>query len=551
VRISGSVTDEDGAPIAKVRVSARPMPGKVNYKALDWQLPGQRGELTDAKGRFTVTAVGEAPFLLMAVREGKDCTWARTMLVAAPTKGSQVKLRFPKKGSTISGRAVDGQGKPALGVDLIVEPDPADPGPHDHGDALLTTCKTGADGKFELSLLREGSYRLFATSSTMWHDNAGVGMPVKTGQHDLFIGMRPVYQVTGRVLGPDGKPPAAFVVESPSASDPGVSQDKDGRFSIPFRLAWKDFVVEIVAPGFATAYRRFDILPTPKDLDLGDIVLGKGRTITGHVKSDNGEPVQGVKIAVGGVKFASASPVVLSGADGSYSLPFVEDAPTFLRFVHPQFPPQERQVAPGVATVEVQFPKSGSTIVTVVDEKGTPVEGAEVDADDGSSRTTGPDGVCRFDGLTLADWGFEAWIPHRRGEKAPTARITVVKIGPDAPAKLRLVVTMAPRTVRVRALNETGSLAQALILAFPGEIPPVPTDSGWNKLLWTTPQIRGYGVRDTTEFKDLTPGKYTFFMLTRTTPRKQASKVVDVVHGGEETIDLSLTADPLVMTRGP
>jgi uncharacterized GH25 family protein len=200
--------------------------------------------------------------------------------------------------------------------------------------------------------------------------------------------------VSGRVLGPDGKPVAGVTVTAharESAQEQGerhaagrprtavasLRSGADGTFRIE---AGRPFVwLEARAEGFAPA------AVTATDDTPITFALRKTESRRGVIRA-YGKPVAGAVVVW---TSGNAEQIARTAADGIYEVPDPETSPARVQVIHPDFAPLESPVAGKGSTLDHELTKGAAVTGSVVDVAGRPVAGAViyVDGDLPASKT--------------------------------------------------------------------------------------------------------------------------------------------------------------------
>ena len=247
---------------------------------------------------------------------------------------------------TIAGRVTAGS-QPAAGVEVLVKPGGTAPGMDLIQSAPATTTTTDSDGRYRLTNLAPGSYRLTAYAPTYVIDGGNdplyPGRAVNVGEGEVIenvnISMRLGGVLTGKVTDPDDRPVIGEMVSAQRLSanekplSPGLPDFFNGLWQTDDRGIYRIFGLEpgkyIIAAGTSsegamaqmgsaggTYYRRtFHVnaieernariieIKSGDEVENVDIKLerastGKTFAAAGRVvEAENGKPVIGVMIA--------------------------------------------------------------------------------------------------------------------------------------------------------------------------------------------------------------------------------------------------------------
>lgn len=216
------------------------------------------------------------------------------------------------------------------------------------------------------------------------------------------------------------------------------------------------------------------VVMTPTEVDVGELELLFGRTVTGTVKDLVGEPVSGVSVVAGALhplfNVAIMQPGGFTDEKGTYSIQGVpEDGAVVGAFRrHRSESWTSGKALGGSSIVDFVVPTAGKVICSVVDEEDQPVTGADVSfrasAEDGNqmawmaniamagrmpmkqttAKATNAPGVYIVDDLALGKWTIEARVAGRavvRKEVEHTGGETLVTLRSPKGQMLRVVVT--------------------------------------------------------------------------------------------------------------
>ncbi len=364
VRVEGTILEEPGGV---------PIPGvKVDVATLRQGSRTVRWLVTDAQGRFSgVVLPGTVrfDFSLHDMPKGYFLPPGTPHWVDLEVKEGEAKHVFDpprlRKAVQVRGQVVDGAGKPAAGVAVIGSWTSAEYGRNPNSNR----AETDARGEFLLgSIAPKAEVRVSASSGSAAESeavvipSAGEGEPVT-----LRLRRRPTLALSGRVLGPDGRPMAGALVvvkvRQPNqpigrGSDfafegPGeIRTGPDGRFRTPGQIPiGNDYRVEVQAPGHEPADSKWVAPPTR---EIPDVSLRRAvgmREVLGRVVDSAGKPVDGVEVYQSGDGPRRARG--LTDGEGRFRVPGVPDAPAFLFASKAGYRLLGRRVDPGEGPVEL------------------------------------------------------------------------------------------------------------------------------------------------------------------------------------------------------
>lgn len=381
-RVSGTVRDERGAPVAGARVWLRTKVAGLDAAAC---------VASADDGRFSIDATGVGEARLRVEHAGFLSADVGPWTVAAGTELSGVGVVL-SSGATIAGRVLWPDGRPAAGATVVAIPSREDalvaPFPL-HG--VGARVATDVDGNFRLAgLEREPhtvtvlvSERLDRTARksrrVAWTARA-TGLRVPAENVELVLS--PGSVVRGRVVDDDGEPVAnAEVVANPDASAHtddsarSVTADASGRFELE---AVRDGGWHAVARRPSAAFSEpVSFVVEAPDVPEVVIVVPRSARIAGRVLDASGVPVAGavVDLEAGGPgEKRSWVPDGASAADGTFA---VDGLPPGLVRVRARKDGYARSIEV-VVELDASEPTSG---VDLVLRAGGTIEGVVLAAD--------------------------------------------------------------------------------------------------------------------------------------------------------------------------
>lgn len=377
------------------------------------QRPGRPGVdatgRTDARGRCVLRGLPPREYGRLMVDHELGSTW-RSRVTLPRTGESVVELRLP------AGRAVSGVVRDAE-TGAPVE------------SAVVSTMWTfprqlhaDADGSFVIPNVTSSTYSLYARADG--YAEGGVSLSTET---EVVIELERAASLGGRLLGPEGRPVQGARIaviadgsESVARAKCHGESDVEGRFRITGLQSGVPHVMIVLADGLVRHLTDLDAPPSPGALvELGDLVLPRGRRVAGRVVTDEGEPLAHTVVKLGG---ANADRSRLRESGGAVASSYGTEETCWTddrgRFQFTDVAPGSYDVtanAAGRKTATLGIDVGGDHVDDVVvrvlgghrlrvhveDDRGEPVPWVQVTARTADawsiSATTGTDGVVDFD----------------------------------------------------------------------------------------------------------------------------------------------------------
>lgn len=373
-RIEGSVSSrESGEPLREFTVTLRP---KV-YRSSTSRQPKQ---FKDAGGKFVLDAV--APDAYDVVVKARGYTSASTNLSVNEGETATASLQL-ERGGSVAGRVTSG-GRAVIPAFISArsttgewrnEPD---------------STQTDENGRYTLEGVPPGS-REIAISAPGFVDTA-VNVDVVAGRETRAdVELSRGRELRGRVVDEEGRPvAAAMVVTQPSWTR--ATTDAGGSFRL---TGVSDAKVTVIAS--KDGYRNGTAIVDPGPAHELTITLGRGGTITGHVRGLTPAEVTAVEVKSINTATPSLTQPIRPDASGAFTLTGVADGQVMviaeLGGARPRRLHSMVQVQNGVAPpVELDF-AAGIGIRGRVTAHGRPVQGQIAFAVEGQQlrhRRTGP-----------------------------------------------------------------------------------------------------------------------------------------------------------------
>ena len=313
-RISGTVTDRAGKPVAEASVSAG------------------GSETTDAAGHFEVKGIAEGMVDVSATTKTQGSAIEHVNLA----RGAHLEVHLVVVDSSIAGTVRDSHGEPVDAATVYAR----GKGAATNASSFETTDELG---HFDLGGMPPGDYELVVERKEEQGRTHAPNAIVRTGQRNVAIVLPELAGISGRVV-LDGNPVDYFgvLIDAPDSltyGHPTVSRTQDGRFE-QHDLRPGRWGVVIVGPGFARKELTNVTVVDGQVTDLGDIVVEHGRRITGSTVDERGMPVVGATVTVAESRYTTddlslgselgGTRTVVSGADGRFAIDGIDETKTGL-----------------------------------------------------------------------------------------------------------------------------------------------------------------------------------------------------------------------------
>lgn len=424
--VKGRVVAQNGAPVPGAAVTVRRSVSREQQQMV-WNGMQQQGVIvavSGADGAFVVEHVAAGTWDVTASAEG----YVR--------KPSPAAVKVPGGGDVViemdlalemAGKVLFADGSPAVGVSVHAQKDGANDQPGMWGPGGMEAVTTDASGGFRIRSLAPGNYRLQVQPSWAGTSN------VKNKRTDLFAAgttdVRIVVEaggvIAGRVVNAKKEGlSGVWINANRSAPDPNdpygqwrsaMTKD-DGTFEL---VGLSDGAWNLnVQPNQGTLRGevRQNVAPGTRDLE---IALDEGLSIEGIVQKSDGSPVEGVWLYPQ-PKPDPANPSAQMGggqggstdADGKFTLTGLAPGRYAITIQQWNNPAQNwlllggDDVAAGTTGVRLTVTEGEKIAGIVVDEAGSPIAGASVNAQANNQwrhAQTGSDGKFEVSGLPASD----------------------------------------------------------------------------------------------------------------------------------------------------
>ena len=300
-------------------------------------------------------------------------------------------------GTSIVGSVKDPDGKPVAQASVVAELDmPA--------GAPATRTRSDAAGRFEVSGLERGSYRLVVRHPD-WPPALVTDVTATEKPTAVEISMPRPYRVVGRLVTSDERPVKGDVLlqavdghELPAtlARQYVADAGTDGRFRL---IGLPPGALTLAVRPLQFAPRRADITVGGKDpeVDAGDIRVELGHVIRGRVRTKEGHPIAGAQVYTPAVADPGDT---RTETDGTFVMAGVRAGTQRIEVAANGYASANQSAEPDVKPLDIVMEPEAGVSGVLVDASGKPVSGAVIEA-------RRPDNRSRTSKLTESDGRFK------------------------------------------------------------------------------------------------------------------------------------------------
>lgn len=532
--LAGSVVDSLGQPVPGARIFVQPGVGSTpNLLKLD--PAGVATAVADGDGRFSARTLGGTNLVV-------------ALLPGPPSRGTVAVTTVPLAGRTlrlvvggterIEGRLSDGAGQPVAGATVRAIPLSSRSDDVQRGWGAGISRK---DGRFVIDGVDSGSYRIDAWGS----GHRGTLEPVTGGdRRSVLVELQKEVVVSGRLLVvANGRKPATRFVARLPYSDRRDLTSPDGRFALPLMRPTQKVVIAFSVEGLPSVVRRADVVHGK--CDLGDVVIGEGRTLRGRVVAGD-VPVAGATIQPD-PESDLTEVLGRTRADGSFELRVADgDVRLLVRRDIRRSKTVEVAARQNEVTIDIG---SGATVRMVLDDGERPIPDVQLGAySEGRHETcvTDATGRCSITGLDAGTCTIHVSGASANGPQRPRPSLLAIDLGETEVRNQRLAWPKSMARLAVEVVQEGGSRLPLQVMVYPGEhaltdLLPGGREAGAPRYL--------VGGAARTE-GNLPPGRYTAFVLDSWGIRC-ARSTIDLSPGERRALTLELKEEGCQRPRQP
>jgi protocatechuate 3,4-dioxygenase beta subunit len=426
--------------------------GTVRDGTTGQPIPGARVRTGDASaatfftdepdaGRVETTTDGQGRFRLEGLASGLQTVSATSRGYGRVRKGSVhlgatiELLLFP--GAALRGVVRGPGGRPVAGATVRAEADIVRPG------LAASPEATDTQGRFEISGLEPGTYRVIAFKKGMAPGTASGIAVERSGDVDVDIALEPGTRVHGRLVGAEGEGVAGLVVLRELDGKPvrflaellRADAGADGRFAID-TVPPGAHALGVTAPGYGAKRVEVEVGRADREIDLGEVPLESGLTIRGRVRDRAGVGVAEATIRGFQPRMLSGGfPDTRSEADGSFVLAGLEPGNVRLNVSAAGYGALDRTVESGSENVDIVLKAAGTISGLVVDDADRPVDAYQVTARPvrqspmlmlapRSTNNTSPDGRFLLEDVAEGSYTVQVTAPDRAAGVVSDVKVT-------------------------------------------------------------------------------------------------------------------------------
>ena len=419
-RLSGTVVDPSGGPVADARVSV--MVDEADFDPSGMGVRGFRFPVrasTDDTGRFELQQVPSGKIRLTAAARGWRTAELSALEVAPGAELDDLRLVL-ERGATVTGRVFAADGQPAAGAWVRVQE------PRTGGRFTPPPrATTGGDGQYLLEGVETGLQLISARSED--DETTAQEIEVATGINRLDLRFAAASTVSGRVVDDTGAPlPGVTVMLITDARQWSGSESRSGAgggFEIE-GVRDGQYLLRATRDGYATLVRDEPVQVAGGPVTGLELVMTSGGAISGSLfgLEESQLPLVGV-FARGG---ANQWSIGQARHDGSYTITDLPPGEWHVQAAVPEGPKAQGRVTLGAgqseATLDLDF-SSGVVLTGQVLRSGEAPSGLMVqvrglDVAGWSGARTDHEGRFRIEGLEagrhrLEVTDFQSGVQHR------------------------------------------------------------------------------------------------------------------------------------------
>jgi len=415
-------------------------PGRRNAPGRrDERLPGCMGQagaqiLESVGARFgeapvyseTVTAA-DGSFALQGLPEGEFALWALgdqgavlRLGVSAGAEGVELVLG---NGWVLEGLVTDPSDRPLPDVRVTLL--------HVKHTRFFDT-RTGGDGRFRVGPLPKGNYGLVAEKEG-WLPEYVEPFIVRRERRKVVL-VQPG-RLVGRVLSDEAPAPGAEVrAKGEDETEHVTETDAEGRFAFE-RMKPITYVLTATRDGRHAVVEAALHIPGTSSEEVV-LRLGDARHVEGTVRDDAGRPVAGARVILRGIGGYQRA---FTDAQGHYRMELLEKGTYYFEVVAPRYRDlgeEKRELTHSSEPIDFTLTRAISISGILVDEQGSPVEGARFSLKQGEEDSasdaedairTDEDGQFVLDVSRAGTWTVslrhERFLPQELSVQAPAENV--------------------------------------------------------------------------------------------------------------------------------
>lgn len=383
----GSVVDSSEAPIPDAAIKVFESPVETTGFMMPIETPELRNATADQNGAFQLQGLAPGKFDLQISAPRFATKRIPGVEIKSQDQPQDLGRFVLNPGAALMGRVQDQQKHPVQGAQIRIGP--ADPNGYMGILALHDpNAVSSEDGSFQIADQSEGT-KVDVLVKREGYLDLELSATTVSATEPLILTLKTASQIFGKITGESGQPIAGAEVNlmhltRENLSQMGISENSkdDGTFVLK-AVPPDTYSLAAKAPGWQDTLQEGVVVVEGKDTTGVKITMSPEALLEGAVTTPDGKPAIGavVQMSVQNERFNRGQrSSATSDGEGSYQLHGLKPGTANIQVSLEQYPPLQKEVEIKTGTNHMDFQLTGGSDISgrVIDETGSPVEGASL-----------------------------------------------------------------------------------------------------------------------------------------------------------------------------